>query len=159
MQWLGPYVIKKITDGGVVQFVKMNRDPFLARVNGSWLKPYTGDLAQWIHDGRIVLLLQTAARNHETTNYTTQLVELRDRGAAWKNVTILEGTRKELCYEGIYRATYLEMTIIVTIHDLTARRRLRGVGLWNLRHLRLKYLEICLQINIYGRILGGKIEF
>jgi len=46
MQWLGPYVIKKITDGGVVQFVKMNRDPFLARVNGSWLKPYTGDLAQ-----------------------------------------------------------------------------------------------------------------
>jgi len=28
MHWLGPYVIKEITDSGVVQLVKLNGDPF-----------------------------------------------------------------------------------------------------------------------------------
>ena len=28
MHWLGPYVIKEITDGGVVQLVKLNGEPF-----------------------------------------------------------------------------------------------------------------------------------
>jgi len=46
MHWLGPYVIKGIIDGGVVQLVKLNGDPFSGRVNGSQLKPYTGDPAQ-----------------------------------------------------------------------------------------------------------------
>ena len=31
MHWLGPYVIKEITDGGTVQLVKLNGDPFLER--------------------------------------------------------------------------------------------------------------------------------
>lgn len=43
MHWLGPYFIKEITDGGVVQLVKLNGDPFLGEVNGSKLKPYSGD--------------------------------------------------------------------------------------------------------------------
>jgi len=45
MHSLGPYVIKEITDGGVVQMVKLNGDPFLGKVNGSKLKPYTSGLA------------------------------------------------------------------------------------------------------------------
>lgn len=43
MNWLGPYVIEEITDGGPVQLVKLNGDPFLGKVNGSRLKPYTRD--------------------------------------------------------------------------------------------------------------------
>jgi len=46
MHWLGPYVIKEITDGGGVQLVKLNGEPFPGQVNGSRLKPYTGDLAR-----------------------------------------------------------------------------------------------------------------
>ena len=44
MHWLGPYVIKEITNGGTVQLAKLNGEPFSGRVNGSWLKPYIGDL-------------------------------------------------------------------------------------------------------------------
>lgn len=43
MHWLGPYVIKEITDGGVVHLAKINGEPFPRRVNGSRLKPYVGD--------------------------------------------------------------------------------------------------------------------
>jgi len=44
MHWLGPYVIKEITDGGAVQLVKLNGDPFPGKVNGSRLKPHTRGL-------------------------------------------------------------------------------------------------------------------
>lgn len=43
---LGSYVIKEITDGSTIQLVKLNGKPFLGRVNGSKLKPYTGDPTQ-----------------------------------------------------------------------------------------------------------------
>lgn len=43
MHWLGPYVIKEITNGGVVQLVKLNGDPFSGKVNGSQLNPYIDD--------------------------------------------------------------------------------------------------------------------
>lgn len=46
MHWLGPYVIKDITDGGAVQWVKLNGDQFPGKVNGNQLKPYTSDLAR-----------------------------------------------------------------------------------------------------------------
>lgn len=42
MQCLRQYIIKEITDGGAVQLVKLNGDPFLGKVSGSLLKPYTG---------------------------------------------------------------------------------------------------------------------
>eukprot|EP00253_Pinus_taeda_P035482 PITA_35482 len=42
MHWLGPNVIKEVTDGGTVQLAKLNGDPFPGRVNGSRLKLYTG---------------------------------------------------------------------------------------------------------------------
>eukprot|EP00253_Pinus_taeda_P023025 PITA_23025 len=42
MHWLGSYAIKEVTDGGAMQLVKLNGEPFPGRVNGSWLKPYTG---------------------------------------------------------------------------------------------------------------------
>jgi len=42
MHYLGPYVIKEVTDGGTVQFAKLNGDPFPGRVNGSHLKLYMG---------------------------------------------------------------------------------------------------------------------
>ena len=45
MHWLGPYVIKEIADGDVVQLVKLNGEPFPRKVNGSHLKPYTRGLA------------------------------------------------------------------------------------------------------------------
>jgi len=46
MHWMWPYVVKEITDGGAVQFIKLNGEPFPARINGSRLKPYIGDPAQ-----------------------------------------------------------------------------------------------------------------
>lgn len=42
MRWMGPYVIKEVTDRGAVQLVKLNGEPFPVKVNGSWLKPYMG---------------------------------------------------------------------------------------------------------------------
>lgn len=42
MHWLGPYVINEITDGGVVQLVKINGEPFLGNLNGSHLQAYIG---------------------------------------------------------------------------------------------------------------------
>ena len=42
MHWMGPYVIKEITDGGAVQLVKLNGELFPRKVNGSHLKLYTG---------------------------------------------------------------------------------------------------------------------
>ena len=35
MHWLGPYVIKEISDGGADQLVKLNGDPFPGKANGS----------------------------------------------------------------------------------------------------------------------------
>lgn len=46
MHWLAPYVIEEITDGGAVQLGKLNGETFLGKANGSWLKPYAGDMAQ-----------------------------------------------------------------------------------------------------------------
>ena len=46
MHWLGPYVIKEITDGGAIQLVKLNGEPFPRKVNGGRLKPYTIDPAR-----------------------------------------------------------------------------------------------------------------
>lgn len=42
MHWLGPYIVKEITNDGVVQHTKLNGEPFLGRVNGSKLKLYMG---------------------------------------------------------------------------------------------------------------------
>jgi len=44
MHWLGQYVIKEVTNGGVVQHSKLNGEPFHRRVNGSPLKLYTSGL-------------------------------------------------------------------------------------------------------------------
>ena len=45
MHWLGPYVVKEITNGGVVQFAKLNGELFPGKVNGIRLKLYHGDPA------------------------------------------------------------------------------------------------------------------
>ncbi len=42
MHCLGPYVIKEVTDKGVVQLVKLNGEPFPGKVNGNRFNPYTG---------------------------------------------------------------------------------------------------------------------
>lgn len=42
MHWLGPYVVKEVTYGSVVQLVKLNGEPLPERVNGSHLKLYMG---------------------------------------------------------------------------------------------------------------------
>jgi len=43
MHWLGPYVVKEIIDGGVVQLAKLNGEPFSGNVNKSRMKLYIGD--------------------------------------------------------------------------------------------------------------------
>ena len=43
--WLGPYVVKEITDGDAVQLMKLNGEFFPGRVNGSRLNLYTEDPA------------------------------------------------------------------------------------------------------------------
>lgn len=43
MHWLGPYVVKEITDGGTVQLAKLNGELFMGKVNRSRLKMYKGD--------------------------------------------------------------------------------------------------------------------
>lgn len=45
MHWLGPYVVKEVTDGGAVQLVKLNGEPFPGKVNGNRFNPYKGGLA------------------------------------------------------------------------------------------------------------------
>ena len=40
MQWLGPYQVKYVTNGGVVQLVKLNGEVFPSLVNGSRLELY-----------------------------------------------------------------------------------------------------------------------
>lgn len=35
MHWLGPYIIKEIIEGGAVQLVKLNGEPFLGKLNRS----------------------------------------------------------------------------------------------------------------------------
>lgn len=42
MHWLGPYVVKEVTDGGAIQVGKLNGEPFPGRVNASHLKLYMG---------------------------------------------------------------------------------------------------------------------
>ena len=42
IHWLGPYIVKEVTDGGAVQLLKLNGEPFPRKVNGSRLKPYMG---------------------------------------------------------------------------------------------------------------------
>ena len=38
MNWSGPYIIKHITNGGVVQLANLNGELIQGRVNGSMLK-------------------------------------------------------------------------------------------------------------------------
>jgi len=45
MHWMGPYIVKDIMDGGIVQLAKLNGELFPRRINGSWLKLYRGDPA------------------------------------------------------------------------------------------------------------------
>jgi len=45
MHWLGPYIVKEITNGGAGQITKINGELFPGRVNGSQLNLYIGDLS------------------------------------------------------------------------------------------------------------------
>ena len=40
MHWLGPYQVKHVTNGGVVQLAKLNGEVMPTLVNGSRMKPY-----------------------------------------------------------------------------------------------------------------------
>lgn len=40
MHWLGPYIIKHITNGGAIRLEKLNGELIEGRVNGSGLKLY-----------------------------------------------------------------------------------------------------------------------
>ena len=72
MHWLGPYVVKEVIDGGVVQLVKLNEEPFPGRVNGSHVKPYMGGPTIWLTDQSIVFATQQAGQRCETINIGTK---------------------------------------------------------------------------------------
>ena len=72
MHCIGPYIVKEIIDGGVVQLSKLNGDPFSGKVNGRGLKLYTGDPMQWLYGGKKVLVLQAVEREHGTIKYTAR---------------------------------------------------------------------------------------
>ena len=38
--WKGPYIVKKVTDGGAIQLAKLNGEMFQSMGNGSRLKKY-----------------------------------------------------------------------------------------------------------------------
>ena len=38
--WKGPYIVRKVTDGGAVQLAKLNGELFPSMINGSRLKKY-----------------------------------------------------------------------------------------------------------------------
>ena len=38
--WLGPYIVKEITEGGAVKLEKLNGIDVIGIINGSQLKPY-----------------------------------------------------------------------------------------------------------------------
>lgn len=73
MHWLGPYVIKEIMDGGIVQISKMNGEYFPGKVNKSRLKLYTGDPSptKLLYGSRTVLVIQATVRDCGTINYAT----------------------------------------------------------------------------------------
>lgn len=84
---------------------------------------------------------------------------LGGRLAVWK---MLDSQYKKLCagsyaMEGGAAMQHTRKVIVdVTFHDLTARRRLRGVGRWTLRP---KSLKIYHQNNINDQIFGRKVRF
>jgi len=55
MHWLGPYIIKEIANGGVVQLMKLNGELFLGKIDGSRLIFYRGDPA--LYEWRRVIVL------------------------------------------------------------------------------------------------------
>lgn len=46
MHWLGPYIIKEITDGAAVYLAKLNEETFPGKLNESQFKLYSGDPTQ-----------------------------------------------------------------------------------------------------------------
>ena len=68
MHQLGPYVVKGVTDGGMVMLVKLNGEPFLVKVNGSCLKPYTCGLAIRLTTQSTVFATRGAKQGHRTIN-------------------------------------------------------------------------------------------
>lgn len=92
-------------------------------------------------------MLQAVVRERGTINDTARIGVLRGRCTTWK---MLKLEYQELCagscaMEGGAMQHSRKVTVGVTFHDLTTRRRLRGVGYW---HLRTKYLKIHCQNNI-----------
>ena len=58
VHWLGPYIVKEVTNGSAVQLVKLNGEPFLGKVNGNRLKPYMGGPTIWLVGRSTVFMLQ-----------------------------------------------------------------------------------------------------
>lgn len=68
MHWLGPYVVKEVTDRGAVHLVKRNGEPFPGKVNGSYLKPYTGGPTISLSSGSTIFVLEGSRQRHMTIN-------------------------------------------------------------------------------------------
>ena len=131
MHWLGPYVIKDIIDGGMVQLVKLNGDPFLGKVNGSHLKPYIDGPAISLIGRSTVLVLHEAKRRHGTINYTAWFGELRDFNTARCSEMSQGPKQHEDSFARVQ--VHRKVTIKVTIHDLMVSLMPNGAGGKHLR--------------------------
>lgn len=103
-------------------------------------------------------MLQAVARECRTINYTFRFGGLCSRWVAWK---IMKMQPRELCIgsyamEGGAMQRSRKVIVGVIVHELTARRWLRGEGG---RHLRQKYLNICHQNSINCHNFGGTVGF
>ena len=74
MHWMGPYIIKEITNGNAIQLAKLNEELFLGKFNGSQLMLYRGDPSPMkrIYGCKIVLVLQVVAMECGSIKYTAK---------------------------------------------------------------------------------------
>lgn len=132
MHWLRPYVIKEITDCGGVQFVKLNGEPFLGKVNESRLKLYTRDPTPvlWLYGSRTISVIQEASRDCRTINYSAQLRKNISRHATWQitGVWWVKLRYISCAMENDVMQVGPKIIVEVTIHDFIAKKWLRGVG-------------------------------
>lgn len=113
MHWLGPYVVKEVTDGGAVQLGKLNGDPFIGKVNGSRLKLYTSRWDAQLTDRSIVLALQAVEIRCGTINESAR--KLHENRVLCKKHLLQESRLRIKGYATASKGG--KVTIEVTIHD------------------------------------------
>lgn len=74
MHWLRPYIVKEITEGGIVELAKLNGEPFLGSVNGQAEAVYGGSCAMTMEVGQS----QYSRQSQGSAGIQTTLPDLKD---------------------------------------------------------------------------------